>query len=211
MSFVQSKVRTMLALLTLLMIAHPYSSVSASGLGQPSLAARGAAKNIQPQPAAKTHLVQRVFTPGVLDLTVVQQPAGQSMYVSAGEAEATQFRLASRYGNIGLLAHDYLAGSAFSQLAVGTIVHLTYTDGEVESYMVSQVLRYEALRPDSTLSAFRDLASGQIVSASRLFSSVYAGRHHLTFPTCITNLGDLNWGRLFVIAVPVTDYTHGPN
>jgi hypothetical protein len=205
MSLVHRMVRAALSALAVLMIFYPFSAVSASapeGVGQPT---PNPAKSIPPQTAGNPHVLRRVFTAGVLDLAVVQQPAGQSMYVSDGPDQATQFRLASRYGNVGLLAHDFLAGSYFSQLVVGMKVHLAYSDGQVESYVVSQVLRFEALRPDSTYSSFRDLDNGQTLSASRLFLRVYGGTQHLTFQTCIPNNGDLNWGRLFVIAVPVAE------
>lgn len=208
MSLVQRMVRAILSALALLVIFHPFSAISASALAGAGQSAPGAPKSFHPQLGRTAHVLQRVFTAGVLDLTVVQQPAGLSMYVSDGPDEATQFKLASRYGNIGLLAHDYLAGGSFSQLVVGMQVRLAYSDGQVESYVVSQVLRYQALRPLSTFSSFRDLDNGQTLSASRLFSRVYGGNQHLTFQTCIANSGNLNWGRLFVIAVPVADSKH---
>ena len=72
-----------------------------------------------------------MYIPDVLALPVVQQPAGDAGYVSDHDNEATQFAMASQYGNIGLLAHNYLSGRLFSRLAIGEEVRLVYGDGKL--------------------------------------------------------------------------------
>ena len=39
-----------------------------------------------------------------------------------------------------------------------------------------------------------------------MFKRVYAGDRHVTFQTCIQEEGISSWGRLFVVAVPKTDF-----
>ena len=143
-----------------------------------------------------------VYVPDVLALQVVQQPEGDTSYVSSQDDQTTQFATASQYGNIGLLAHNYLSGKSFSNLAVGQEVRLVYGDGKVEYFMISEVLRYQALEPDSQWSSFRNLDNDEILSAGQMFTRAYAGNRHLTFQTCIAAKGISSWGRLFVIAEP---------
>lgn len=143
-----------------------------------------------------------VYVPNVLALPVVQQPAGDAGFVSNQDDEATQFAMASQYGNIGLLAHNYLSGKLFSNLSVGEEVHLVYGDGKVEYFVITEVLRYQALEPTSQWSSFRNLDNYDVLSAGQMFTRAYAGARHLTLQTCIASNGNSSWGRLFVIAVP---------
>lgn len=143
-----------------------------------------------------------VYIPNVLALPVIQQPAGNAGYVSGRDDEATQFAMASHYGNIGLLAHNYLSGRLFSHLVVGEEVRLVYGDGKVEYFVITEVLRYQALEPNSEWSSFRNLDNYDVLSTEQMFTRAYAGDRHVTFQTCIESNGNSSWGRLFVIAVP---------
>jgi hypothetical protein len=143
-----------------------------------------------------------VYVANVLDLLVVQQPTDKPYYVSNHDGEATQFSMVSQYGNIGLLAHNTLSGRYFSKLAVGQEVHLVYGDGRVESFMVEQVLRFQALQPESVSSAFRNLDRDEVISSGEMFNRAYVGKHRLVFQTCIEAEGNVSWGRLFVVAIP---------
>jgi hypothetical protein len=138
----------------------------------------------------------------VIALPIVQQPAGHTGYVSNNSRVLTQFNMAAEAGNVGLLAHNYLAGTAFPQLAVGQVVNLVYGDGSVESFIVTDIQRYQALDPYSTTSDFRDLDTNTSISADELFREVYRGDRHVTFQTCIKANGNASWGRLFIIAEP---------
>ena len=139
---------------------------------------------------------------GVFAFPVVQQPVNNAGYVSSNANEITQFRMASQMGNIGLLAHNHLAGKSFSQLAVGQEVRLTYDDGHVEYFIISKILEFQALQPYSVYSSFKDLNSDETLTAEQLFNEVYRGDRHVTFQTCIEANGNLSWGRLFIIAIP---------
>jgi hypothetical protein len=147
-------------------------------------------------------VLRGAYVSNVLALPIVQQPSGNAGYVSNNTGEATQFRMASQFGNVGLLAHNHLSGKSFSQLAVGQEVRLVYGDGRVEYFVVKEVLKYQALQPNSPYSSFRNLDKDETLTAEQMFKRVYFGDRHLTFQTCIEAEENLSWGRLFVIAVP---------
>ena len=150
----------------------------------------------------KADSLRGVYIPNVLALPIVQQPSGNAGYVSSNDGQATQFAMASQFGNVGLLAHNYLSGRFFSELAVGQEVRLVYGNGRVEYFVITEILRYQALEPNSQLSSFRSLDHSEILSAEQMFKRVYAGERHVTFQTCIAANGTVSWGRLFVVAEP---------
>lgn len=136
---------------------------------------------------------------------IVQQPQGEPNYVSTNSGEVTLFSSASKYGNIGLLAHNYLSGKSFTDLSVGHEIRLLYEDGESEYFVVSEILQYQALDPENPFSSFQNINNkNEILTAQQMFERVYEGNRHLTFQTCIAKYGESSWGRLFVVAVPET-------
>jgi hypothetical protein len=147
-------------------------------------------------------VLRGVYVAGVLALPVVQQPPDDPYYVSSHDGEVTQFSIASQYGNIGLLAHNNLSGRSFSKLSIGQQVELVYGDGRIEKFVITEVLRFQALQPQSQWSSFLDLDHSQTLLATQMFNRVYSGSHHLTFQTCIKANGNMSWGRLFVLAMP---------
>ena len=147
-------------------------------------------------------VLRGVYVSDVLALPVVQQPADKPYYVSNHDGEATQFSIASQYGNIGLLAHNNLSGRSFSQLAVGQEVRLVYGDGRVEYFVITEVLHFQALQPESVSSSFRNLDGNEVLSAGEMFNRAYVGERRVVFQTCIKAEGKASWGRLFVVAVP---------
>ena len=149
-------------------------------------------------------VLRGVYVANTLALPVIQQPSGNPGYVSNYEGQLTQFSMASQFGNLGLLAHNHLAGKSFSQLAVGQEVRLVYGNGNVEYFVITEILGYQALQPTSVQSAFRDLATDETITAEQLFKRVYTGDRHVTFQTCIEQNGNLSWGRLFIVATPKT-------
>jgi len=150
------------------------------------------------------NVLRGIYVADVMAFPVVQQPSGNPGYVSTTEATITQFGMASQFGNIGLLAHNYLAGYSFPQVKAGDTIVLIYGDGHTHSFTVEEVLSYQALTPYSPYSSFKDLQSGATLSAEELFNKVYRGDFHVTLQTCIDNAGVSSWGRLFIIAKPVT-------
>ena len=147
-----------------------------------------------------------VYVGDVFALPVVQQPVSNAGFVSNNEGVTTQFGMASQYGNIGLLAHNNLSGKSFSQLTIGQEVRLVFGNGKTEVFVISEVLRYQALEPTSPYSSFRNQDKDETLTADQMFKRVYFGDRHLTFQTCIDANGNPSWGRLFIIAVPkVTD------
>jgi hypothetical protein len=144
-----------------------------------------------------------IYIPGVLAAGVVVQPEGMDNFVSPWDNILTQFNLASRMGSTGLLAHNNLAGKAFPSLQTGQEIYFVYGDGQVSTFVVSEILRYRASDPDSTSSSFIDLEDGELLTSSELFAKVYDRHGQLIFQTCIAAGDTLSWGRLFVIAKPI--------
>lgn len=152
-------------------------------------------------------VLRGVYVPNVLALPIIQQPAGNSGYVSPIDGEITQFGMASQFENVGLLAHNHLSGRFFSQLTIGEEVRLVYGNGKVEYFVITQILQYQALQPTSQYSTFRDLRNDEQLTAEQVFRKVYTGERHVTFQTCIAGPGSASWGRLFVIAIPIPQFS----
>ncbi|MBP7691566.1 MAG: hypothetical protein KA764_06600 [Anaerolineales bacterium] len=147
--------------------------------------------------------VRGVYVASVLALPVVQQPAGDFGFVSSQPETVTQFGLAAQYGAVGLLAHNYAAGQKFFDLQLQEPVVVVYGDGQLRTYRITAILRYQALEPASPTSRFVDLETGGELSAGAVFGRAYANAGQVTFQTCIAANGQGSWGRLFVIAEPV--------
>lgn len=150
----------------------------------------------------ESDVLRGVYVPDVLALPVVQQPATSPYYVSNRDEQITEFSLASQYGNTGLLAHNTLSGRLFSQLAIGQEVRLVYGDGNVKYFVIAQILRFQALQPESVSSSFRNLDRNETLTSGQMFNRAYLGESRAVFQTCIAAEGNPSWGRLFVIAVP---------
>jgi hypothetical protein len=149
-----------------------------------------------------------VYIPQVLELKVVQQPANNPAYVDATLGHITQFKLAAQHGAIGLLAHNYLAGALFFTLSAGQEVDVVYGDGAIRRYTILVLRHFQALNPLSTASNFVDLdhQDSNQISNSDLFYQIYGQGDRVVFQTCITANGNTSWGRLFVIATPVSQH-----
>lgn len=143
-----------------------------------------------------------IYIPDVLAAEVVQQPEDDPAFVSSQENTLTQFRMAEEAGSTGLLAHNYLAGDAFFQMQEGQVFFLVYGDGRTEVFVVKRILRFRALDPNSVWSNFIDLRNAHLISASHLFSKVYAQPGHVILQTCIQVGEESSWGRLFIDAIP---------
>jgi len=152
---------------------------------------------------AKT--VRGVYVESLLSFPVIQQPDGNNGYVSNDAGVVTQYRSAAKYGTIGLLAHNNLAGINFSLLAKGQRIDIVYGNGRIIEYEVTSIYRYQALQPNSGTSPFVNQDDGKTYTAWDVFQLVYTGGDHVVFQTCIESDGILNWGRLFIIATPVQE------
>lgn len=150
--------------------------------------------------------VAGIFARDIFAAPIVQQPASAPGFVSTQSEAATQFGMAAQYGTIALLAHNYLLGEQFFAVQTGKILYLVYGDGHTRTYRVKQVLKYQALSPNSPYSDFVDLndPNGARISVETLFYKVYTQGNTLVLQTCIEANGEPSWGRLFVIAQPET-------
>jgi len=199
--FIRTTFSASLSLLLLVFAALVLSPISVLAQGNnptlPTLAEFS--KKVQ---NGQADVLRGVYVANVLALPIIQQPSADAGYVSTNEGEATQFQMASQYGNVGLLAHNHLAGKSFSALAVGQEINLIYGDGHIEHFVVKEILKYQALKPTSPYSSFRNLDKDEVLSARQMFKRVYLGDRHVTFQTCLAVDGNQSWGRLFVIATP---------
>ena len=195
------------SLLFAIFISVFFNSTPAQALGNSESSLPGFTEFSKSVQNNEANVLRGVYVTDVLALPIVQQPARNAGYVSSNVSELTQFRMASQFGNVGLLAHNTLSGKSFSQLAAGQEVRLVYGDGKVEYFVIQEVLSFQALQPSSPYSSFRDLNNDEILTAEQLFKTVYQGDRHVTFQTCIAANGISTWGRLFVIAVPRPQYS----
>ncbi len=199
--FSRSAHRHILGASCLRSVAKPGSLIAFRRQSKPSLAEFVASTRRAAPPT-----ITGVFVCNVLALRVAQQPVDAPIFVSEEFDTATQSRLATDYGTIGLLAHNHLSGSKFFDLANGQEVDLVYGDGTIRRYTVSEIRHFQALDPDNPYSDFSDLDHGGVLfSSAQVFGQIFEAGDRVVFQTCITANGNPSWGRLFVTATPVTD------
>ena len=146
-----------------------------------------------------------VYANNLFALPVRQQPLANFAFVSSEQEEATQFALATQYGSIGLVAHNTLAGKHFFDLAEGDQITLIYGDGHQVTYLITQIFQFQALSPASPYSNYSDLKNPtSIMSAKSVFNFIYKAKDRLVLQTCIAKGNIDSWGRLFVVAEPVS-------
>lgn len=147
--------------------------------------------------------VAGVYIHDVLALPVGQQPTGNAGYVTREPELLTQFGLPQRYGTVGILAHNDLAGAKFSRIQKSSYIIVVYGDGRQEYFRVREIQRYQALSPTNAYSDFINMEDrSEKLTAGQLFNRIYAVRDRLVLQTCIASEGDPSWGRMFIIATP---------
>ncbi len=146
-----------------------------------------------------------IYSPQLFTLPVVQQPVDDTTYVSDTPGVVTQFGMASQFGGVGMLAHNTLAGANFSRLGLNQLIALVYGDGTLRLFRVAAIRTFQALDPGNAYSNFIDQENpGEILSAGQVFIEIYGHANQVVLQTCMQKDGDFSWGRLFVIAKPVT-------
>lgn len=147
-------------------------------------------------------VVRGIYADGLFALPVVQQPASNAGFVSTQAETLTQFGLAAQNETFGFLAHNYLSGQYYFKLAPGQEIVMVYGDGSLKYFKVTALKRYQALKPTSPYSDFKDLETGQTLTSTGLFGLIYKRPGQMVLQTCIDANGNSSWGRLFVIAEP---------
>jgi hypothetical protein len=150
----------------------------------------------------QNNAVRGVYVPGFIALPVVQQPSGNTGFVSQQPESVTQFQLAARYGVTGLLAHNYLSGREFFRLLEGLTVIIINGDGSLEHYRITTIKEYQKVTPGSNWSQYIDLDTNERLTTYQVFSQYYQGEPHLTFQTCLERDGLETWGLRFIVAEP---------
>jgi len=148
-------------------------------------------------------VIRGIYSEEQFALYVVEQPSSKPAFVSSIPDVVTDFSMPKKYGVIGMIAHNYLAGQYFFGLELGDVVQIIYGDGSVISYRITEKKEFQALSPRSPYSDFLNLESDEVISSKQLFERVYTGGHHLTLQTCIQVGMEDSWGRLFLIAEPI--------
>ena len=149
-------------------------------------------------------ILREIEVDNLITLRIVQQPIGDSNFVTSLPNYVTEYQTASKYGSIGLLAHNHLAGQYFFQISPGQKIKLVYSDTRTVSFVVTQIQHYQALSPNSPTSDFIDPYSGDHLTSSELFKKIYEDQTgHLVLQTCIYDNQIPTWGRLFIIAEPI--------
>jgi hypothetical protein len=138
-------------------------------------------------------------------MRVVEQPGGHPEFVSGISNVATRFSLPTKYGNVGLIAHNFLSGKYFLELQPGDSIYLMDGFGKRRRYEIKSIRRYQALEPRSPRSNFIDLDTQEFCSASEVFKRVYMGSERVVLQTCIQKGSIEEWGRHFVIAEPASE------
>ena len=142
-----------------------------------------------------------IYIPNNSALSVIQQPASNPAYVSENPETITQFSLATQYGTIGLLAHDFLAGKNFSDLQLNDVVMLVHGNGRMELFQIDEIRKFKALSPLSPYSNFTEYEiSDNVLTSTDLFNLTYGkGDGRVVFQTCISTPEQSSWGRIFVM------------
>jgi hypothetical protein len=179
--------------------------VSASGVSENHSQFINAASNYELNENQQLSVPSVLYLDESTNFKIGQQPPGNINFVTSFPNYVTEYSEASKHGSIGLLAHNYLAGQHFFQIAPGQEIKLGYSDKKTELFLVTEIKKYQALYPNSPSSDFIDLATGERLSAFQLFENIYAEQtSQLVLQTCISANQNLTWGRLFIIAKPVT-------
>jgi hypothetical protein len=205
MSRLKPKFSSIIFVLTILLLTvFHVNPVYAESLGNQSSHLPTLAEFSTTMENSNANQVTGVYVQDLMAVPVLQQPAGQAGYVSTKADIVTQFAAASKYGTIGLLAHNYLAGAYFSELSQGKIISLVYGDGKVQNFRITSVKQYQALSPNNPYSQFMALDQpGVTLSSSDLFRQTYGLGNVLILQTCISKGSESSWGRLFIIAEQV--------
>lgn len=150
-----------------------------------------------------------IYAADFLALPVIQQPANKPNFVSSSDNTATQFAFAKQYNTIGLLAHNYLAGERFFNLALNQLILIIYGDGSYQVFQITDIQTYQALTPNSPHSDFVNLSdTNELLTAAELFNRIYAPGNRLVLQTCIAFAGEPSWGRIFITATPLTEVAY---
>lgn len=133
----------------------------------------------------------RVYAPGVFNFPIVGQDQGE---VTGQADEVSLFEGPFlEYGVVGLLGHDYLAGSEFYELEQGDWLIVWLEGGGLEAYQIAEIRQFQAVGSVYPFQAFADLETGTVLSEEEVFEAMYRRPGGLVLQTCI----DGGWGLAF--------------
>lgn len=155
-------------------------------------------------------LIRGVYVSGLLALPVIQQPNGDAAFVSDEDGILTEFQNATKHGVIGIMAHNHLSGRLFYELNVGDEIVIIYGDSQLRSFQVTNLNTYQRLERNNIRSDFIDQSNGDKLTSSQVFQRYYRGQERVTLQTCLENDDVLNWGLIFIEAMPETEDQNEP-
>ena len=81
-------------------------------------------------------------------------------------------------------------------------VWMIYGNKSIKRYRVTDIQRFQKIKPNSLRSDYLDLQTNRRLSTSEVFSRFYRGEHRVVFQTCLEGEGKLTWGLIFISAIP---------
>ncbi len=208
-----TKTIIMIAVVLSVALATPLNSIPVTGesinssnpipvTAVPTL--NGFVQSISAVNVASANTIVGIYAPDKFAMSIVQQPAGDAGYISTENEIVTQFAMASQFGTIGLLAHNFLGGAHFSDVSIDQTIVLVKGDQSLAYYKVESIQTFQALTPNSPYSNFKALdGSERVLSANDMFTNIYMQSGKLILQTCVAEGDELSWGRLFITASPI--------
>jgi len=155
-------------------------------------------------------VIRGVYAREIFALPVIQQPKDNPGFVANADDVVTEFSMAQRYGTIGMLAHNHKAGQYFPLVKLGDKIDIVYGNGEVETFVVTEIHSYQALAPNNPYTPFIDLETGEQKTVEQVFFGMYTGERHLTLQTCIAQDNEPSWGRTALKLKPTAKTSSSP-
>jgi len=142
---------------------------------------------------------------GLFISPVVQQTANEMGWVSDAYNTLTSLQTARQTGDIGLAAVQQQLGEKFFAFDLGQTILILMGDGAFLIFQVDSAIQFQTIDPENPSSDLINLNTNEVYTINALEQYLYNGSNRLVFQTNIIRDGIDQWGRLIVIATPVTD------
>ena len=88
-----------------------------------------------------------IYIGGKKFFKVELQPRGVPTFVSEKKNHVTSFEMPKKFGNLGFIAHNYLAGKYFKDIGEGDQIFVLDGKSQTRRYLVKDIQRERALDP----------------------------------------------------------------
>ena len=148
--------------------------------------------------------MSEIIFPDLPPIKIVPQPNGKYSWVSNDSNSFTEFSVPKKlYDTQYFLAHNTKAGSHLNEIKIGDVIKFRESNaglGEHTERKVKEIRKFKALQPTNLKTPLVDLSTGKQYSVEDITKEMWTNNKQVVFQTCIEKEGDINWGRLFVIA-----------